>query len=142
MRSLQVEPHPASERPFLNRKGRNQAGASKIGMLLTVIIFGAFVYLAFQVANFYYCFYEIEGLMQFQGKKAQEFSDAEIRQTVFTRIKELEIPIEDPEKIAINRVDGKIIIESRYDEVLFVEFRGKQYDIHVFHFRPHVEVKY
>src|SRR5437868_3713888 len=114
----------------ISQKGISQKGITKLGLLITVVVFGSAIYLALQVANFFYCFYELEGLMEFQGKKAQEFTDAEMRETIFNRIKELDVPIDDPQQIKINRVGQKIIIESSYDEVLFVEFRGKEYDLH------------
>jgi hypothetical protein len=125
----------------MNKVQLNTRGASKISLLVTVLFLGAVVYLGGQVANFYYSYYELEGLIENQARKAQVFKDSEMRETIMNRIKELQIPIEDPEEIRINRIDGSIIIETSYDEVLFVEFGDKVYDLHVFHFAPRIEVE-
>jgi len=120
----------------------SERGASKIGLLITVAIVGAIVYFATQVLTFYYSFYELEGLMEFQAKKGQIFKDQEMRRSIFERVKQLNIPIDDPEEIQINRVDGRVVIDARYAEVLYIEFGGKTYDLYVFRFNPHVSVPY
>ncbi len=115
---------------------------SKITLAFLIVFGGSAIYFGSQVINFYYCFYEIEGLMEFQAKKGEVFKDSEIRETLFERVKKLEIPVDDPEEIKINRVDGDLIISLKYVEVLSLDFRGKTYDLHVFPFNPHVSVPY
>jgi len=115
-------------------------GASKFSVIVTLLFFAALVYLGGQVFNFYYSYYELEGLMDQQARKASVFSDKEMRQLIFKRVKELQIPIDEPEEIKINRLEGKVVIETQYSEVLYVEFRDKTYDLHVFSFNPRIEV--
>lgn len=124
------------------KKKIHESGMSKITLLFLVVIGGSLVYFGSQVINFYYCFYEIEGLMEFQAKKGQVFKDSEIRETIFERVKKLEIPVDDPEEIKINRVDGKLYISMRYSEVLEFDYNGKSHEIYVFPFNPHVAVPY
>jgi hypothetical protein len=131
-----------SDMNYSRKAGPNEKGLSKIGLFFFVIFVGAGVYIGSQVINFFYCFYEIEGLMEFQAKKGQEFKDSEIRANIFERIQKLEVPVDDPEEIKINRVDGKLVIDLHYTEVLSIDFRDKSYDLHVFHFRPHVATAY
>lgn len=121
---------------------KKESGMSKITLAFLIVFGGAAIYFGSQVINFYYCFYEIEGLMEFQAKKGEVFKDSEIRETLFERVKKLEIPVDDPEEIKINRVDGDLIISLKYVEVLSLDFRGKTYDLHVFPFNPHVSVPY
>jgi hypothetical protein len=121
---------------------KKESGMSKITLAFLIVFGGSAIYFGSQVINFYYCFYEIEGLMEFQAKKGEVFKDSEIRETLFERVKKLEIPVDDPEEIKINRVDGDLIISLKYVEVLSLDFRGKTYDLHVFPFNPHVSVPY
>jgi hypothetical protein len=117
----------------------NQSGISKFGLLLTVGLFGALFYFGSQVANFYYSYFELEGLMQQQAEKAAVFSDQEILNTIFKRVKELQIPIDERDSLKINRLAGKIVIETEYTEVLILEWRDKVYDLWEFDFNPRVE---
>jgi hypothetical protein len=121
---------------------RKERGASTIGLLLKIAGLGVLVYLGSQVITFYYSFYEIEGLMEFQAKKGQVIADAVMRRNIWDRIQQLQIPIDDPEQIRINRVEGKCIIDMSYSEVLYIDLGGKTYDLYVFKFNPHVEASY
>ena len=121
---------------------RRESGMSKISLIFLIIFGGSAVYLGSQVINFYYCFYEIEGLMEFQAKKGEIFKDSEIRDNIFERVTKLELPVDDKEDIKINRVDGDVVISLKYTEVLSIDFRGKTHDLYVFPFNPNVSVPY
>ena len=123
-------------------KFNKESGMSKITLAFLIVFGGSAAYFGSQVINFYYCFYEVEGLMEFQAKKGEFLKDSEIRENLLERITKLEIPIDDPEDIKINRVDGNLIIGFKYVEVLSLDFKGKTYDLHVFPFNPHVSVSY
>lgn len=125
-----------------SRESKLEIGTSKITLVFLLIIGSSAAYFGSQVINFYYCFYEIEGLMEFQAKKGEVLNDSEIRENILEQITKLEIPIEDPEDIKINRVDRNLIISLKYKEVLSLDFRGKSYDLHVFPFNPHVSVPF
>jgi hypothetical protein len=118
---------------------RSEDGISRLGVLVFVLIIVAGLFVSYQVFPFYYYYWELEGLMQAQADKASVFSDEEIRRNILEKIKKLEIPIDDPEDLKINRFDGLISIDVAYDEVLFLDWGEKTYDLHVFHFNPHVE---
>jgi len=118
---------------------RSEDGISRLGVLIFVLIIVAGLFVSYQVFPFYYYYWELEGLMQAQADKASVFSDEEIRRNILEKIKKLEIPIDDPEDLKINRFDGLISIDVAYDEVLFLDWGEKTYDLHVFHFNPHVE---
>lgn len=118
-------------------------GLSRLGVLIIVLLLTATVFVGYQVFPFYYYFYEIQGLLEAQAKKASVFTDSEMRKTILEKIKKLEIPLEDPDSLKINRFDGKIVIEFEYDEVLFLDLstedQDRVYDIHTFHFAPRAE---
>lgn len=115
-------------------------GMSRLGVLLFILLLVAGVFVGFQVLPFYYGYYEIEGLMQEQAKKASVFTDDEIRRNLLERIDKLELPIDSPEDLKINRFNDKITIDLEYQEVLYVDFgEDWDYDLWVFDFNPRAE---
>ena len=118
---------------------KNNSGMSRLGTLILILLISAGVFVGYHVFPFYYYYYEIQGLMEAQADKATIFTDSEIRKNLMERIKKLELPIDDPEDLHINRFDGKIVIEMKYEEVLFIDYGEKTYNLYVFEFNPHAE---
>lgn len=115
-------------------------GMGMPGFLILVGIFGTLIWLLFQIIPFYYSYYELLGQVEAQADKALEFTDATIQKTLLKEIKSLEIPIDNPEDLKINRYAGKIVIELQYAEVLYVDLGDYGvYDLYVFPFDIHVE---
>jgi hypothetical protein len=116
-------------------------GVTRTGVLITILLVLVGWLLGTQIATFYYSYYDILGLMEAQAKKASVFNDAQIRRTLVKRIKKLELPVENPESaVKIERFHGKIILELKYEELLFVDFgEDRVYDLWVFKFHPRVE---
>ena len=115
-------------------------GMSKLGALFFVTIFGSVTWVFYHVIPFYYSFYEIEGQMEALAVKASLFSDSYIQQELMRFIKKLDIPVDNPEDIKINRFEGKILIDLKYQEYLTLELgEGRDYDLWIFDFNPHVE---
>ncbi len=127
-------------RPYRSALLRSVEGLSRLGFLIIILILASCVYVGYHVFPFYYYYWELEGLMQAQADKASEFTDAEIRENLMAIVKEHEIPLDEPdEDLKINRFDGKIVIDMKYQEVLYIDLGEKTYDLHVFNFNPHVE---
>ena len=126
----------------MKRSVDSHRGIGRAGLFVLLFLVAAGVYSANQILPFYYYYWEIEGLMGMQARKASEFSDDEIRKTILQRIKELEVPINDPSDLKINRFNRKIVIDLKYYEVLTVSWGEKERDLWVFPFNPHVEVDY
>lgn len=123
------------------RKGATR-GASRLGILLLILLVVSGVFVGSQVFPFYYYYWEIKGLMEAQAAKASVFSDQEIRQTLMERIRKLELPIDNEDDLKVNRVSGKIIIELEYEEILFLDLgEDRVYDLYTFKFNPVVEQK-
>lgn len=128
-------------RPYrLQSMLKNASGMSRTGLLLVVLFISAGVFIGSQVLPFYYYYHELLGMMEAQARKASVFTDQEIRQTLLAEIKKLEIPIESPDELKVNRFNNKIVIELSYQEVLFLDLGGDRvYDLYVFEFNPRVE---
>ena len=126
----------------------NEAGISKLGTLFFAGVIAAVVFTASQILPFYYNYYEILGLMEEQGRKASVFTDDQITQTLMARIKKLDIPLENPEDLKINRFNGQIQIDMKYEESFDVptgtgdDGEPTYYHIHTFPFNPHIEQNY
>lgn len=117
-----------------------ERGASRAVILLFLLVLSAAIWVGFKVLPFFYYYNEILGLMDAQAAKASMFTDAKIRKELVKRIKKLEIPLDDPENLKINRVDGKIVIDLKYEEVLYLDLgEDRVYDLYVFKFNPHIE---
>jgi hypothetical protein len=123
-------------------------GMSRLTTLFWLLVFVAAMYACFHVIPFYFYAEEIGGLMQSQAEKAQIFTDAEIRKTIMTRIRELDLPIDD-DMLSINRFQGMIAIEAEYTETLVFDFsflpylpeKWQEVEVHTFHFHPQGEAE-
>lgn len=124
---------------MINKSTHTQTGASNLAILVFILCILAGVYVCSQVFPFYYSYYELKGLMESQAEKGGELKDGDIKRVLTKAIKKLDIPA-DPENLKINRYAGKIIIELKYSEVLFVDFGdGYDYDLWEFNFEPRAE---
>lgn len=130
------------EQNLIHRQLLDERGGSRLGWLLTILIFLCGFYACWQIFPFYYYYYELVGLMEEQANKAQVFTDDEIRRNIEKKIKELDIPVDDMDDLKINRFNGKIVIDLQYSEVLYVDLGDKTYDLYTFQFNPHVEKDY
>lgn len=126
----------------------NEAGVNRLGLLFFLLIVAAVVYGASQIIPYYYNYYEILGLMEEQARKASVFKDDEIIKNLNQRIKKLEIPLETPDDLKINRFNDQIVIDMKYEESFDVPIgtdddgETKYYHIYTFKFNPHVEQNY
>ena len=115
------------------------AGQSRLGTLLTVLFAAVLVYAGSQIFPFYYYYYELQGQMEAQAKKASFKSNYEIREYLLDYIKKYKIPIQDEDELRIFRGAGEIEIDLRYTEVFYIDLGGDRvYDIWEFDFHPRV----
>lgn len=116
-------------------------GIGKLTLLVFGTIIGVAVYCGFQIIPFYYYYFELLNQMESAIRVASTNSDEEIRQKLMYHIKKMQMPIE-PEDLKIYRYDGKMKISMQYDEVFFITWEDKDYDLHTFHFDATVERTY
>lgn len=117
----------------------DESGLGRLSLLLLLFVLGSVVFVSAQVFPFYYNYYEIQGLMEAQVAKGAEFSDEEIRRSLWERIQKLDIPLSEADEIKISRYNGKINIEFDYQEVLTLEIGEQLYDLYTFDFSPQAE---
>lgn len=120
--------------------------ASQVGMgKLTALVFGAIlavaIFVGYNVLPFYYCYYEIQNQMDQAIKVASTYTDKELREKLWYHIKKLEIPVEE-EDLKIERDSGVMRISLPYQEIFYVTYKDKDYDIHTFNFHAYAEGQY
>ena len=118
---------------------KRENGFVSLGTLIGLLLFGGAIWVLFKVLPFFYYAEELRGFMEAQAEKNQVLTDEEMRRTLLRKIRELQIPIDDPEDLKVNRFNGNIVIEVKYSEVLFIDIGDKTYDLYVFNFHPRVE---
>lgn len=121
---------------------KRQAGAGKLTLLVFGLLAGTVLYSAWHILPFYYCYFELQNNFETAAKLAGSETDQEINARLWAKIKDLEIPGVERQDIKIERENGLIRIRLRYEEVFYVTFRGKDYDIRVFPFLVEAQGKY
>lgn len=117
---------------------RRERGIGKLTLLVFGTIVVALVFSANQILPFYYYFYELQNQMESVIRVAGTETDQEIRKKLMYHIKKMEIPA-DPEALKIERHGRKMIITLPYQEVFYLTYKGKTYDLYVFKFNAHAE---
>jgi hypothetical protein len=122
-------------------RGLSQNAERGIGKL-TLLVFGLLVFAvlfsAYHIAPFYYYYFELKNHMRTVIRVASTNSDQEVRQKLMYHIKKMQIPM-DPEDLKIERDEGVMRISLAYDEVFYITWNEKDYDIHTFHFHAYEE---
>lgn len=127
---------------FQSRLRNCQSGVSK----LTTIFFGAIIaaalFTGYHVLPFYYYYFELQNQMESAVAVASTYSDKELREKLWYHVhRKMQIPGVKPEDIRIERNGGLIRISLRYQEIFFLTWKGKDYDIYVFKFLAKAEGK-
>jgi hypothetical protein len=140
MRSNKIR-QAACVRHCLVAKGSSARGVGKLTLLVFGAIVGAGIYAAYHILPFYYCYFEITNQFEQAIKVASTYTDKEIRDKLLYHIKKLELPVE-PEDLKIEREAGRMRISLPYEEVFYVTWQGKDYDLHTFEFHAYAEGAY
>ena len=118
-----------------------ERGIGKITLLVFGLVFGVAGYCAWEILPFYYYYYELVSQMQTVIRVASTDTDQEIRQKLMYHIKKFEIPA-DPEDLKISRDGHTMSISLPYEEVFYLTYQGKDYDIYKFPFFAQAEGKF
>ena len=114
---------------------------------LTLIVFGAIIFVvafcAYNVAPFYYYYFELNDHMRQIIKVASMENDVELRKRLMDHMKSMEIPMR-PEDLVIERDESEheMHISLKYKETFWVSFRGKDYKVREFPFLAQAHGKY
>ncbi|MBX7136739.1 MAG: DUF4845 domain-containing protein [Oligoflexia bacterium] len=117
---------------------QSQKGAGKLTTLVFAIILGAALFSGYKILPFYYRYFELQNQMEQVIRIASTLTDAEVREKLWYHIQHNDIPVE-PEDLKINRENSILTVSLEWDEIFFITFRGKDYDLHTFHFATRAE---
>lgn len=120
------------------RTAGSQSGVGKITLFVFGTILAVLVYCGYRILPFYYCYFEITNQFEQVIRVAGEYNDKEIREKLWYHIKKLELPVE-PDDLKIQREAGVMKISMKYQEVFYITWDGKDYDIHKFDFQAYAE---
>jgi len=87
---------------------------------------------------FYYYYYELVNQMEAVIRVAGLENDRVIRDKLAYHIKKLEIPA-DIKDLKIAREGNRMKISLAYEEVFYIRYGGKDYDLHVFPFKAEAQ---
>jgi len=118
--------------------GAGRAGASKLGCLVSLVLFvGALIY-GTRVGKMYWRYYEFVDDIKESARFAQMQSDDVIRRNLLQRIDELAIPAEAKRGLVVRRTQVppyRIVIRTQYRERLDLPVGPPRYIV----FKPNVE---
>jgi hypothetical protein len=128
----------------IQKKGRAfnaQSGVGRVTLIVFGVLTAAVIFCGYKILPFFYCYYEITNQFEQVIKVASTEDDKEIRKKLMYHIKKLELPVE-PEDLRIEREVGKMRISLPYDEIFYITWQGKDYDLYKFHFHAYAEGAY
>ena len=115
-----------------------ERGVGKITLVVFGSILAVLIFCAYHILPFYYYYFELQEHFHSLARVAGVNTDRELRMKIRDYLRRMDIPASVNE-VVIERRAGSIRIELRYKEVFFVEFRGKEYDLHTFNFHAKAE---
>jgi|GEM_PF-1698456 len=115
-----------------------QRGISKLTLIVFSALLGALLYSSAQILPFFYYFAEFQHHLEEAVKVAGEKNDLELRRQLLYQIHWMKLPVDDSALI-IQREGDYIRISLKYEEVFYVPWRGKDYDIYIFPFHAKAE---
>jgi hypothetical protein len=125
-------------------KARQIGSERGIGKL-TLAVFGTILFAigfaAYNIIPFYYYYFELVNQMEAVIRVADTENDQAIRKKLLYHIKKMQIPAV-PEDLKIEREGHHMKISLSYEEVFFLTFKGKDYDIYRFPFTAYAEGNY
>ncbi len=114
-------------------------GASKLGCLVTLVLFTGTLYYGTGVGRIYWRYYALLDTMETEARFASTRSDQAIQRNILDKIDEIGVPVE-AKRLAIRRVGPpyRIIIRTEYREFLVLPFQQSRY----LTLRPTVESRF
>lgn len=119
----------------------SERGAGKITLMVFGLITAVLLFCGYKIIPFFYCYYEITNQFEQVIHVASTYTDKEVRDKLMYHIKKLELPVE-PDDLKIEREVGKMRISLPYEEVFYVSWDGKDYDLYTFKFHAYAEGNY
>ena len=121
-----------------SRSAPRQRGLGALGNVVLLTFLSLFIYSAYRVLPFYYYYFELRNQMAAITANATGVGDVEIRKRVAKVVEELGIPAAGDE-VVIERLPNAVRVKLTYEELFYVEFFGRSYDIWRFPFIAEAE---
>lgn len=127
-----------SDHSNMNGQMPKQRGVGR----LTLIVFGAIgavaLFCGYQILPFYYYYYELLNQMDSVIRVAGVEDDKSVRKKLAYHLKKMDIPAEIDD-LKISREGNRMKLSLKYEEVFYITYGGKSYDLYVFPFNAHAE---
>jgi len=115
-----------------------RAGKTSMGCLMTLLLFGAAIYIGMPVAQVYIRQYQFSEEMRSQARLGPSLTDAVIRRRLIDKADQLGLPPEAIKNLKIKRTGGRnrrITIDTEYSETV-----KRPLFEHTFTVRPHADL--
>ncbi len=117
-------------------------GVGRLTLIIFTALVGSILYLIYNIGPFFYYYYELLNQFQAHIRVASTYTDQEIRDKLLYHIKKLAIPIDEPDDLEISRSGQMMTIRLKYQEVFYITWQDRDYDIYTFDFDAKVEDKF
>ncbi len=96
---------------------KRRRGASRLGCLLSVVLFGVLLYLGLRVGKVYFRYYEYRDAMKQEVRFRTSQTDVQITTRLQAIADSLGLP-EEAGDVTVTRSGGQITVEAQYVEVV------------------------
>lgn len=115
-----------------------EVGIGKITLLVFGTMLAVVLYCAFNILPFFYYYYQIQSDFESAIKVAGVATDRELRYRLMQEIKHMELPVE-PDDLVIIRDGHHMKISLAYQEIFYITYKDKDYDLYTFDFVAEAE---
>ena len=116
----------------------SEKGIGKYTLIVFGALLGAGLFAAYHILPFYYYYFELQEHMQQLIRVANVYNDKELREKLRTHLKRMDIPASIDE-VKIERMGNHVSMSLAYQEVFYLTWEGKEYEIYVFDFHAFAE---
>lgn len=107
-------------------------GSTKVGCLVYLLIVSAMLYFGVHAGEVYFRYFKFKGAMEEELRFRSLLPDERIRANLMAVADSLGLP-EDAGAVTVTRKDGRVTVESQYEETIVLPFFRKEV-----HFAPKV----
>ena len=120
-------------------KVKQKLGLSSITLIFLIVVMGSLAYTIYQVAPFYYYYYDLLNNMEVIVKEGTRDTDQQLKDKIYKKVKELGIRADPQDIVILHDMKDNLSVELKYEEVFYTTIAGKDYDIYVFDFDAKIE---
>lgn len=110
-----------------------ELGASKLTVIVFLVLLGAIGYVSYKVLPMYYAYYELQAQFEQILSVASMEDDKSIRQKLLYHVHKYDLPVDDAD-LLIERQEKHIKINLAWDDTLSIPWQEKEIELYTFHF--------